>query len=137
MIRWGRLKMVIDSSALLAILLGEEEAVAMATSIAGDSKRLISAVSLLETAIVVEARKGPSGGRDLDLLLHSAQIEVAAMNREQALIAREAYRKFGKGRHRAKLNLGYCCSYALAKHSGEPLLFKGQDFPLTDVTVAS
>ena len=125
--------MVIDSSALVAILLAEPDALELVQKISVDSKRLLSAVSLLETSLVLESRKGLSGGRDLDLFLHSAQINIAAMTREQADLAREAYRRFGKGRHPARLNMGDCCSYALARHSGEPLLFKGNDFSQTDV----
>lgn len=125
--------MVIDSSALLSILLDEDDSAAMAAAILADPKRLISAVTLLETSVVIEAKKGPAGGRELDLLLHSAAIEVANMTPQQVDIAREAYRRYGKGRHPAKLNLGDCCSYALARHSGERLLFKGEDFPQTDI----
>lgn len=98
--------MIIDTSALVALLLGEPEAHALARAIAADPKRLISAVSALETAIVIEARKGPSGGRDLDLLLHRAQIEIMGMDAEQVQLARRAYEKYGKGRHPAGLNLG-------------------------------
>lgn len=125
--------MVIDSSALLSILLAEDDAPAMAAAILADNRRLISAITLLETSVVIEAKKGPAGGREFDLLLHVAAIEVANMTPEQAELAREAYRRYGKGRHRAKLNLGDCCSYALARHSGEPLLFKGEDFSQTDI----
>ncbi|MBT9584493.1 type II toxin-antitoxin system VapC family toxin [bacterium] len=125
--------MVIDSSALVAILLGEEEAEHFTTLISSDPRRLMSPVSMLETSIVMEAKKGPAGGRELDLFVYSAQIEMAGMNREQAEIARQAYRRFGKGQHPARLNLGDCCSYALARHSGERLLCKGNDFPLTDI----
>lgn len=129
--------MVIDSSALMSILLGERDAPSLAAAIVADPRRLISAVTLLETSIVIEARKGPAGGRELDLLLHSARVDVAAMTSEQAEIAREAYRRYGNGRHPAGLNLGDCCSYALARHSGEPLLFKGDDFTQTDIPAAS
>ncbi len=125
--------MVIDSSALLSILLAEDDAPAMAAAILADNRRLISAMTFLETSVVIEAKKGPAGGREFDLLLHVAAIEVANMTPEQAELAREAYRRYGKGRHRAKLNLGDCCSYALARHSGEPLLFKGEDFSQTDI----
>lgn len=129
--------MVIDTSALVAILLGEPEAARLAGVIAADSKRLTSAVSALETGIVIEAKKGPSGGRELDLLLHKAQIEITSLNDEQVQIARVAYAKFGKGKHPAGLNLGDCCSYALARYAGEPLLFKGTDFGRTDIPIVS
>lgn len=125
--------MVIDSSALIAILLGEPEAERLAGAIAQDPKRLLAAFSALEAAVVMEVKKGPAGGRELDLLLHRASIEVVSLNDEQVQIAREAYTRYGKGRHPAALNLGDCCSYALARHSGEPLLFKGRDFPRTDI----
>ncbi len=125
--------MVIDSSALIAILLGEPEAEALARAIARDPVRLISTFSALETGIVIEVRKGEAGGREFDLLLHRARIEIVPMNVEQYEIAREAWRIYGKGRHPAGLNIGDCCSYALAKYSGEPLLFKGEDFSKTDI----
>jgi len=124
---------VIDSSALIAILLGEPEAEALARAIARDPVRLISTFSALETGIVIEVRKGEAGGREFDLLLHRARIEIVPMNVEQYEIAREAWRIYGKGRHPAGLNIGDCCSYALAKYSGEPLLFKGEDFSKTDI----
>jgi len=128
--------MIIDTSALVAILLGEPEAEAFALTIAGDSKRLISAFTALETGIVIEAKKGESGGLELDLLLHQAKIELVPLTAEQFEIARLAWRKYGKGRHPAGLNIGDCCSYALAKCAGEPLLFKGNDFSQTDVNTA-
>lgn len=127
--------MVIDTSALVAILLGESEAQAFAEAIAGDPKRLVSVFSVLETGIVIEAKKGDAGGRELDLLIHRASIEIIRMNSGQVDLARFAWRSFGKGRHPAGLNIGDCCSYALSKYSGEPLLFKGNDFPKTDVEI--
>jgi len=128
--------MVIDTSALIAILLNEAEAEAFAKAIAADPKRLISAFNLLETAIVIEAKKGEAGGIELDLLLHRARIETVAMSAEQTELARTAWRVYGKGNHPAGLNIGDCCAYALAKYSGEPLLFKGEDFALTDIPSA-
>ena len=128
--------MVIDTSALVAILLGEPEAGSFASAIAGDSKRLVGVFSALETGIVIEARKGEPGGRELDLLLRQAKIEIVPMTAEQFEIARSAWRKYGKGRHPAGLNIGDCCSYALAKCTGEPLLFKGNDFSKTDIEEA-
>lgn len=125
--------MVIDTSAVLAILLGEAENETFAQAIDADPTRIMSAVSVLETSIVVEARKGPVGGRELDLLLHRGRIDIVPFNAPQLELAREAYRRFGKGRHRAALNLGDCCAYALAAASGEPLLFKGDDFAQTDI----
>lgn len=128
--------MVIDSSAILAILLGEIEAESMARAIAADGRRLTSVVSVLESAIVIEARKGPDGTQALDQLLQRSRVEISAMNAEQLEIARNAYSRFGKGHHPARLNLGDCCSYALARYSGEPLLFKGEDFVATDIPAA-
>ena len=125
--------MVIDTSALIAILLDEPEAEAFAKAIAADSRRLISAASALETAIVIEVRRGPAGGRELDLLLHRSRIEVVPLTASHYEIAREAWRRFGRGNHPARLNFGDCCAYALAQSSGEALLFKGNDFVMTDV----
>ena len=105
--------MVIDASALLAILLGEPEAEEFSRSIADDPKRLVSALSALEAAIVIHARKGPAGIRELDLLVHSAGAIIVSFDADQALLARSAYEKYGKGHHPAALNLGDCCSYAL------------------------
>ena len=128
--------MVIDTSALLAILFGEPEALSFTRTIVDESRKLISAFNALESGIVVEARKGEAGGRELDLLIHRARIEIVAMNADQAELARAAWRKFGKGNHPAGLNVGDCCAYALAKYSGEPLLFKGNDFTQTDIRAA-
>jgi ribonuclease VapC len=125
--------MVIDTSALIAILFGEPEALSFTRAVAKEPRKLISAFNALETGIVVEAKKGEAGGRELDLLLHRAQIEIVAMNADQAELARTAWRKYGKGNHPAGLNIGDCCAYALAKYSGEPLLFKGNDFSQTDI----
>jgi ribonuclease VapC len=125
--------MVIDTSALIAILLKENEADPFARAVASDPRRLISIFNWLEAAIVIEAKKGEAGGRELDLLLHRAQIETIAMNPDQAEIARRAWLLYGKGNHPAGLNIGDCCAYALAKFSGEPLLFKGRDFSRTDI----
>jgi ribonuclease VapC len=128
--------MVIDTSVLIAILLGEEEAQSFARSIAADPKRIISAFTALEAGIVIEAMKGEAGGRELDLLIHRVGIEIVPLNGEQFEVARAAWRAYGKGRHPAGLNIGDCCSYALAKVSGEPLLFKGNDFSQTDIAAA-
>lgn len=125
--------MVIDTSALTAILLGEPEAGEFAKLIMNDPKRLLSTFSFLETSIVIEVKKGESGGRELDLLIHRAGIDIIPMDAEQSELARYAWRNYGKGRHPAGLNIGDCCSYALAKYSGESLLFKGNDFSKTDI----
>jgi len=94
---------------------------------------LVSAATLLETALVIEARKGEPGGRELDALIHKAEIVVVAVDGEHVSEARRAYRRFGKGRHAAGLNFGDVFAYALARTSGEPLLFKGDDFARTDI----
>ena len=125
--------MVIDTSALLAILLGEPEADALSRALALDPKRLVSAFSVLEAAVVLHARKGPVAVRELDLLLHTISATTVSFDTEQTLLARTAYETYGKGHHPASLNLGDCCSYALSRSSGEPLLFKGDDFSKTDV----
>ena len=125
--------MVLDTSALLVILLGEPESAEFREVIEMDPVRLLSAASFLETAIIVETRFGEPGGRELDLLMHKAAIQVVSVDAEQVEVARHAYRLFGKGRHPAGLNYGDCFSYALSRVSGEPLLFKGEDFQRTDV----
>jgi ribonuclease VapC len=128
---------VIDTSALIALLGMEPEAARLAAAIEADGTRLISAASLLEAAVVIESRYGPDGGRELDLLIAKAGLSVEPVTAQQAEIAREAWRRFGKGRHPAGLNFGDCFSYALARVTGEPLLFKGTDFPQTDVAVVA
>lgn len=128
--------MVIDSSAVLAILQNEPERRAFNHAIAAAEKRLLSAASLVELFIVLEARFGPDGQGDLDLFLSTAQIDIVALDRDQAELARTAFSRYGKGRHPAGLNLGDCFSYALAKWAGAPLLFKGDDFCHTDLQPA-
>ena len=129
--------MVIDSSAIIAILLAEPEAEKLSQVIADDPARFMSGFSLLESSVVIEARKGEPGGRELDLLLHRTSVRIVDLSAEQIEIAREAWRRFGRGRHAAALNIGDCCSYALARSLGEALLFKGDDFSKTDITVVS
>jgi len=125
--------MVLDTSALLVLLLDEPEAEAYRAVLEEDETRLVSAATLLEAGIAVEARKGEAGGRELDLLIHRAEIEVVAVDAEQVAEARRRYRRYGRGRHAAGLNFGDVFAYALARTSGEPLLFKGDDFSKTDV----
>lgn len=125
--------MVLDTSAVLALLFDEPEAEAFRVALVEDSTRLVSAATLLETALVVEARKGEAGGRELDALVRAAEVVVVAVDEDQVYEARRAYRRFGKGRHAAGLNFGDVFAYALARTSGEPLLFKGDDFARTDV----
>jgi ribonuclease VapC len=128
--------MVIDTSAVAALLFGEPEAERIAHAIASDPVRLISSFSALECAIVVEARKGEEGGRELDLLLHRAGIQVCSFESDHFELARRCWQRFGKGRHPAGLNIGDCCSYALAVMTREKLLFTGDDFSQTDVVAA-
>jgi len=128
--------MVIDSSAVLAILQDEPERSAFNALIAAAETRLLSAASLVELSIVLEARFGADGQGDLDLFLSTAEIEIVAVDRDQAELARGAFSRYGKGRHRAGLNFGDCFAYALAKRAGAPLLFKGNDFTHTDLQPA-
>ena len=125
--------MVIDTSAIVAILFGEPDADAFAEAIEQDPVRLMSAASVLEAATVVESELGDPGGRELDLMLYKAGITVVPFSPDHLAAARHAFRVFGKGRHAAALNFGDCFSYALSKSTGESLLFKGADFPHTDV----
>jgi ribonuclease VapC len=124
---------VIDTSAMIAVLLNEANAVSIAQAIESGSLRLLSAANFLEASIVIESRKGETGGRELDLLLYRAAIEVVAVDQDQAEVARLAWRRFGKGRHPAGLNYGDCFAYALAKTRRLPLLFDGDDFSQTDI----
>jgi ribonuclease VapC len=128
--------MVIDSSAIIAVLLNEANAAQIAQAIESGSQRLLSAASLLEASIVVESRKGEAGGRELDLLLYRAAVKIVAIDQDQAEAARIAWRCFGKGRHPAGLNYGDCFAYALARTRGLPLLFQGDDFSRTDIHIA-
>ncbi len=129
--------MVIDTSALLAIFLAEPERKPFLDSIFQAETRMISAASVLETGIVLEARRGESAGREFDLFLVRANLQIVSLDSEQVEIARSAWRKYGKGRHPAGLNFGDCFAYALAKFTGEPLLAKGNDFAATDIEVCS
>ena len=129
--------MVIDTSAVVAMLAGEPEAERFEAAVAADQVRLMSTASYLETAIVIETRFGEPGGRELDLWLHRAAVDLVAVDADQADVARSAYRSFGKGRHRASLNYGDCFTYALARASGEPVLFKGDDFGHTVVVAVA
>src|SRR5262245_63253300 len=107
--------MVLDTSALLALLLYESEAEAFRTAVEEDPTRLVSAATLLQTAVVIEARKGDAGGRELDLLIHKAGIDIVAVDADQIVEARRAYRRFGKGSHDAGLHFGDLLDYALAR----------------------
>jgi len=125
--------MVLDSSALLAILFSEPLREPFIAALDADPVRLLSAATLVECSIVVQARRGPGGLRDLDQLLSRAGVRLEAVDQEQAYIARTAWERYGKGRHAAALNLGDCFAYALSFAAGEALLFAGNDFSRTDV----
>jgi ribonuclease VapC len=128
--------MAINSSAIVAILCFEPDADQFAAAIQDDPNRLMSAASLLESAIVIEARYGLAGSEQLDRLINTAQIKIEAVTIEQVAVDRLAFRTYGKGRHPAGLNYGDCFAYALAKVLDEPLLFKGDDFTQTDIKIA-
>lgn len=128
--------MVIDTSALVAILLGEREQIAFVEAIDAASFRRVSAATIVETSIVIASRRGSAGLYELDRFLANADIEIVSVDSTQAATAREAFLKFGKGRHRASLNLGDCFAYALAYVLGESLLSKGDDFIHTDLAIA-
>jgi ribonuclease VapC len=128
--------MVLDTSAIVAVLFDEPERDEFVQKIATAPRRLVSVGTLIESSIVVESRRGEVAGRELDLLLHRADVQPVAVDVEQALLARSAWRRYGKGRHPAGLNFGDLFAYALARASGEDLLFKGDDFSKTDLGLA-
>jgi ribonuclease VapC len=128
--------MVIDTSALLAILLNEPERRGFNEVIEEAASRMLSVANFVEASMVIETRFGVEGLRDLDHFIERAGIEVVDVDIEQGNEARRAHRRFGKGRHPAGLNYGDCFAYALARVLGEPLLFKGDDFSQTDLTPA-
>jgi ribonuclease VapC len=128
--------MIIDTSALIAILRNEPESLFYAKAIESATRRRISAANFLEAAIVIDGSSDPIASRRFDELMREAQIVVEPVTEAHARIAREAYRDFGKGSgHPAKLNFGDCFAYALAQATGEPLLFKGDDFGHTDLAL--
>lgn len=125
--------MVVDSSAFVAVLLGEPEQEALARVLAGAAELWTSAFSVLETAIVIGSKKGPRGLMAWDALQQRLAVQVVPLTAAHATVARDAWLRYGKGRHPAGLNIGECCSYAVARHAGLPLLFKGEDFSKTDL----
>ena len=129
--------MVIDTSAIIAILLDEPERAVFVEAIATDSTRLMSASTLLECHLVIESRKQALGRAELELFTYEAEIDVVPFDQVQATLAATAWRAYGKGRHSAGLNFGDCFAYALAKALEEPLLFKGNDFSQTDIVRVS
>ena len=128
--------MIIDTSALISILDQEPDATRFVRAIATEQERLLSAANLVEAGIVMQARRGDDGVRDFDLLIAKLKVDIAPVSIKQADLARKAFRRFGRGRHPAQLNFGDCFAYALAKDCSAPLLFKGNDFAQTDITVA-
>jgi ribonuclease VapC len=128
--------MVVDASALTAVFFMEPDAPRFLDALQGASYACISAANFLEIAIVINNADGPEQMLDLDLFLTEAGVEIVPVTAAQARLAREAYRRFGKGNHPAKLNFGDCFAYALAKERDLPLLFKGDDFTHTDLRPA-
>jgi len=133
----GPAKVIVDASAFLAILLDEPEGKAMEDILLFSPETpVISPINFLEAAVRIDRVGSPEKSQKFDRLMDELAIQIASIDREQALRAREAYQRFGKGNHPAKLNLGDCFAYALAKARNEPLLFKGDDFRKTDVEAA-
>ena len=128
--------MIVDTSAVMTVLFGESGAERYDEAIAKAPRRLMSVVNFLEATIVLESRSGEAAGHELDAFLEEAGIELAPVTADHAQAARRAWRRFGKGNHPAGLNFGDCFAYALAEATGEPLLFKGRDFALTDIEAA-
>jgi ribonuclease VapC len=129
--------MVLDTSAIVAVLFDEPDADMYEAAIADAPSLCISAATALECSLVMEGRYGTAGADKLDLLLAEQEVEIVAFDDEQFALARAAYRRFGRGRHPAALNFGDCFAYALAKARALPLLFKGGDFAQTDIEQAS
>jgi ribonuclease VapC len=129
-------KMILDTSAIIAILFDEDDAELYARAITRADSCRLSAVTFVETAMIVETQTKNNGSRQLDAFIRRAGIAIDPVTEEQAHIARQAFIDFGMGRHPAGLNYGDCFSYALSKATREPLLFKGKDFLKTDLTAA-
>jgi len=125
--------MIVDTSALLAVLFAEIDSDIFAEHLAQDEDKFMTPFNALEADIVVGARKGQNGRRELELLLHKSRIEVLPFTNDMRVLAAEAWQRYGKGRHPAGLNMGDCCAYALASFMNDTLLFKGEDFTHTDV----
>ena len=126
--------MIIDSSAVVAIVRGEPEAVVFGRWIVAAPSRRMSAANYVETAAVIDSQRNPQASASLDLMLREMRIEIVPFTARQASLARDAYQRFGRGSgHPARLNMGDCYAYALARDLGEPLLYKGNDFALTDI----
>jgi ribonuclease VapC len=125
--------MILDTSALSAIFFGEPESERFVQMIHDADRCSISAANFVELSMVIEGQLGPEAGRQLDIFFRRAEIVIEVVTVEQAHLARQAFLDFGKGRHPAQLNFGDCFAYALARATGEPLLFKGADFSKTDI----
>ena len=128
--------MIVDTSAVLAVLFDDPDAERFTRAIAEAPHCRMSVANFLEAALVVEGRAGLVGGQELDLFIERAAVELVPISIEHAQAARRGWRRFGKGNHSAGLNFGDCFAYALAEVTGEPLLYKGEDFALTDVESA-
>jgi ribonuclease VapC len=128
--------MIVDASAILAIVLGETDRQRFYTSLGRSAASAISAVNYVEAGIRADRDKGSRRGELLDEVIRNFGVRITSITPEQAIIARDAYRRYGKGNHPARLNLGDCFAYALAKARREPLLFKGEDFAKTDIQAA-
>ena len=128
--------MIVDTSALVAVLYGEHEAEDFARLILAAPVCRLSVANHLELGLVVEGQLGPEGWRRADQFCEAARIVIEPVTLEQGRLARQAFLDFGKGRHPARLNFGDCFAYALARATGEPLLFKGDDFALTEIAAA-
>lgn len=129
--------MVIDRSAMIAMLLNEASAERLVAAVEADPTRLVSAATVVEASFVLLGRFGEPGDSQLDRLLRAIGVEVVPVGEDQVVLARDAALRFGRGRHPAALNFGDCFSYALAAGRGEPLLFVGDDFAKTDVEVCA
>jgi ribonuclease VapC len=129
--------MIVDTSAVLAILFAEPEAQRIADAIENNPDCRFPATCYLEAVITLLGRNGEEGLRDLDLAMAQSRMEIAPFTESQARLAREAFKRYGKGRHPAQFNFGDCMAYAPAKETGEELLFKGTDFGQTDIAIAA
>ena len=129
--------MIVDTSAIIAVLRNEPEAVAIGEAMQRSQICRLSAVTYVEAGVVTDSNRNPVLSRRLDDLIRDARMRIETVTLQQAQIARQAYRDFGKGRHKAGLNFGDCFAYALAKDLDEPLLFKGTDFKHTDIKPAT
>ncbi len=125
--------MVVDTSAIMAVLLGEDDADRIIDVLASTDQLFISVATAVEIDIVQFAKNGDQGLRELDLLMSEILPDIVPVTAHQARIASEAFQRYGRGQHPARLNFGDCFSYALAKETSLPLLFKGKDFSLTDL----